>query len=58
MEFMVELPFEVKQTVENLKLERHALGFPWTETAAMTSTVRLFNSPRIRTDKNNELLLA
>ena len=61
MEFMVELPFEVKRTVENLKPERHAsreMGFPWTETAAMTSTVRRFNSPSVRTDKNNELLLA
>ena len=67
MEFMVELPFEVKRTVENLKPERHAsreMGFPWTETAAMTSMLEMlfrfgwFNSPSVRTDKNNELLLA
>ena len=55
MEFMVELPFEVKRTVENLKPERHVSR---EMTNVFSMTVRRFNSPSVRTDKNNELLLA
>ena len=55
MEFMVELPFEVKRTVENLKPEWHASR----EMCAMTNR-QYVDSIHLayETDKNNELLLA